>query len=138
MSHEERIELAHRQHVKYFMRFLNILPSSLSSHDTTRYEWFTEFPFITLIYIMNISELVINTIWYTRIYKVLCYCIKHKFSLICSLTKDFPFFRFEPIKNTKFYFNIYVFNKFVFLSCSEWPLLTSLYVAWMCSALYLL
>ncbi|KAL0870613.1 hypothetical protein ABMA27_005573 [Loxostege sticticalis] len=36
MSHEERIELAHRQHVKYFMRFLNILPSSLSSHDTTR------------------------------------------------------------------------------------------------------
>ncbi|XP_041980753.1 geranylgeranyl transferase type-1 subunit beta [Aricia agestis] len=28
--------LAHRQHVKYFMRFLNVLPSSLSSHDTTR------------------------------------------------------------------------------------------------------
>lgn len=28
--------MAHRQHVKYFMRFLNILPSSLSSHDTTR------------------------------------------------------------------------------------------------------
>lgn len=26
----------HRQHVKYFMRFLNILPSTLSAHDTTR------------------------------------------------------------------------------------------------------
>ncbi|KAL4717168.1 hypothetical protein ACJJTC_017055 [Scirpophaga incertulas] len=36
MSYEESSELAHRQHVKYFNRFLNILPSSLSSHDTTR------------------------------------------------------------------------------------------------------
>ncbi|KAJ8718510.1 hypothetical protein PYW08_002747 [Mythimna loreyi] len=36
MNHEESKIMAHRQHVKYFMRFLNILPSSLSSHDTTR------------------------------------------------------------------------------------------------------
>ncbi|XP_045538812.1 geranylgeranyl transferase type-1 subunit beta [Papilio machaon] len=36
MINEENKELAHRQHVKYFMRFLNILPSSLSSHDSTR------------------------------------------------------------------------------------------------------
>ncbi|KAF9823837.1 hypothetical protein SFRURICE_013374 [Spodoptera frugiperda] len=36
MNHEENKIMAHRQHVKYFMRFLNILPSSLSSHDTTR------------------------------------------------------------------------------------------------------
>ncbi|CAH2087485.1 unnamed protein product [Euphydryas editha] len=36
MNNEENKTLAHRQHVKYFMRFLNVLPSSLSSHDTTR------------------------------------------------------------------------------------------------------
>ncbi|XP_026326081.1 geranylgeranyl transferase type-1 subunit beta [Hyposmocoma kahamanoa] len=36
MNCEENKDLAHRQHVKYFMRFLNVLPSSLSSHDTTR------------------------------------------------------------------------------------------------------
>ncbi|XP_045501286.1 geranylgeranyl transferase type-1 subunit beta [Colias croceus] len=36
MNNEDHKVLAHRQHVKYFMRFLNILPSSLSSHDTTR------------------------------------------------------------------------------------------------------
>lgn len=36
MDNEGNKEMAHRQHVKYFMRFLNILPSSLSSHDTTR------------------------------------------------------------------------------------------------------
>ncbi|XP_053611621.1 geranylgeranyl transferase type-1 subunit beta [Plodia interpunctella] len=36
MNNEENKDMAHRQHVKYFMRFLNILPSSLSSHDTTR------------------------------------------------------------------------------------------------------
>ncbi|XP_061719510.1 geranylgeranyl transferase type-1 subunit beta [Cydia pomonella] len=36
MSNQENLEMAHRQHVKYFMRFLDILPSSLSSHDTTR------------------------------------------------------------------------------------------------------
>ncbi|VVC96985.1 geranylgeranyl transferase type-1 subunit beta [Leptidea sinapis] len=36
MSADERKILAHRQHVNYFMRFLNVLPSSLSSHDTTR------------------------------------------------------------------------------------------------------
>ncbi|KAG7300193.1 hypothetical protein JYU34_015743 [Plutella xylostella] len=36
ITNEENKELAHRQHVKYFMRFLNILPSSLSTHDTTR------------------------------------------------------------------------------------------------------
>ncbi|OWR49949.1 geranylgeranyltransferase type 1 beta subunit [Danaus plexippus plexippus] len=36
MNNEENNCLAHRQHVKYFMRFLNVLPASLSSHDTTR------------------------------------------------------------------------------------------------------
>ncbi|NP_001177770.1 geranylgeranyltransferase type I beta subunit [Bombyx mori] len=36
MNNEGNKDMAHRQHVKYFMRFLNILPSSLSSHDTTR------------------------------------------------------------------------------------------------------
>ncbi|KAG6441552.1 hypothetical protein O3G_MSEX001911 [Manduca sexta] len=36
MNNEENKDIAHRQHVKYFMRFLNILPPSLSSHDTTR------------------------------------------------------------------------------------------------------
>ncbi|CAK1542184.1 unnamed protein product [Leptosia nina] len=36
MNNEEYNILAQRQHSKYFMRFLNVLPSSLSSHDTTR------------------------------------------------------------------------------------------------------
>ncbi|XP_022131184.1 geranylgeranyl transferase type-1 subunit beta [Pieris rapae] len=36
MNNEESIILANRQHGKYFMRFLNVLPASLSSHDTTR------------------------------------------------------------------------------------------------------
>lgn len=36
MEQDESIQLAHRQHVKYFIRFLNILPGSLSAHDTTR------------------------------------------------------------------------------------------------------
>ncbi|KAI5643833.1 geranylgeranyl transferase type-1 subunit beta [Phthorimaea operculella] len=36
MNNQENTELATRQHLKYFTRFLNILPSSLSSHDTTR------------------------------------------------------------------------------------------------------
>ncbi|XP_026749937.1 geranylgeranyl transferase type-1 subunit beta [Galleria mellonella] len=36
MNNDENKDMSHRQHAKYFMRFLNILPSTLSSHDTTR------------------------------------------------------------------------------------------------------
>ncbi|XP_050349743.1 geranylgeranyl transferase type-1 subunit beta [Nymphalis io] len=36
MNNEENNILAHRQHVKYLMRYLNVLPPSMSTHDTTR------------------------------------------------------------------------------------------------------
>ena len=50
MNNEENKNLAHRQHVKYFLRFLNVLPASLSSHDTTRYSVINYIVYIILVY----------------------------------------------------------------------------------------
>lgn len=33
----EKNDVEIKKHAKYFSRFLNLLPSSLSSHDSTRY-----------------------------------------------------------------------------------------------------
>lgn len=47
-------KLSREKHIKYFLRFLKILPGRLSSHDTTRYNLF--FLIMSLIFIKSFEE----------------------------------------------------------------------------------